>query len=107
MANTNLQNENNAWQMPSDLTKPLETISAKNALDLLVAKFIPVQNALKLAQQVRGQSWPEDERAFAAHLEKQIVQKLNLALKEADKVAGSDIKVAMPAIDEWRKAEKH
>jgi hypothetical protein len=72
-------------------------------LDLVVAKYIPVHSALKLAQQVRGESWPEDERAFATHLEKQIEQKLNVAVAEVDRFADSDIKLpATPAIDAWR-----
>jgi hypothetical protein len=72
-------------------------------LDLVVAKYIPVHSALKLAQQVRGESWPKDERAFATHLEKQIEQKLNVAVAEVDRFADSDIKLpATPAIDAWR-----
>lgn len=86
------------------MTKPFEIKQALESLDRNVSKFIPVRNALKLAQQVRGQSWPEDERAFAAHLQKQIEQILDLAVAEAGKLAGSDVKVAMPAVEEWQSA---
>jgi len=55
------------------------------AHDRLIAKFIPVRNALKLALQIRGNNWPEEERAFAAHLQQQIEQKLDLAVEESGK----------------------
>jgi hypothetical protein len=70
---------------------------------MTVAKFIPVHNALKLSQQVRGNDWPEEERVFAAHLQKQIEQKLDLATEEARKLAKyPDVKVEMPAVEEWK-----
>jgi hypothetical protein len=98
-----VQNDAASWQMPTSLTKPFEIRQAQRTLERTVAKFIPVYNALKLAQQVRGESWPEEERAFAAHLQNQIEQKLNLAVAESDKVAQST-RAPMPGIEEWKAA---
>jgi sugar phosphate isomerase/epimerase len=97
-----LQADNTLWQVSKDLTKPFEIKQALESLDLLVSKFIPVRNALKLAQQARKDSWPENERSFAIHLQKQIEQKLNVAANEAGNFAATDIKVSTPAIDEWQ-----
>ena len=99
-ANWISQTETASWQIPGGLT-PLKTTQAFQTLDRNIAKFIPVHGALKLAQQVRGTMWPEDERAFAAHLQKQIEQKLNSAVSEAGKRADMGITVEMPAVEEW------
>jgi hypothetical protein len=96
------QNETAPWQIPTGLTRRFEIKQAQQTLERTVAKFVPVHNALKLAQQVRGQSWPEDERAFATHLQKQIEQKLDAAVAEAGKIAEADLLVEIPAVEEWK-----
>lgn len=70
------------------------------AIDLLVTKYIPVRNALKLALAIRGEAWPEDERAFALHLQQQIEGKLDLA--EAVTPRAEELEVAMPGLVEWK-----
>lgn len=73
------------------------------AFDSLVGQFIAVRNALKLTQEIRGSSWADEESAFAAHLQKQIEQKLDGAVAESSKLArcGELVEVETPHVESW------
>jgi len=92
--------ETSHWQVPDDL--PLnQTKAAAKALNRTIAKFTVVRQALKLAQQVRGKGWAEEESAYAAHLQKQIEQKLDAAVQEAKRIEEKGVRVRMPAVGAW------
>ena len=100
LADRRLQTETSHWQVPDDL--PLnQTKAAAKALNRTIAKFTVVRQALKLAQQVRGKGWAEEESAYAAHLQKQIEQKLDAAVQEAKRIEEKGVRVRMPAVGAW------
>jgi len=94
---------NEAWQVPRDAVKPVQLKDSVASIDWLVTKFIPVRNALKLSLAVRGETWPEEERAFAVYLQKQIEEKLDLAEAEISKLTGREEgKITTTGLDEWK-----